>query len=112
MPRRADQTATEVQHEERISVLQRDMTAMNGRFDRHLEIYAQNGKELAAVKVGLGGVQEQLQEVALALKTLNDELGRTYVTNDRFSPVKLITYGIISIVGLGVLSAIVESVIK
>lgn len=33
-----------------IALLRQDHKELNARFDRHLEIYAQNGKELAALK--------------------------------------------------------------
>jgi len=38
------------EHVEQTRVLERDITSLNNRFDRHLEIYAKNGKELANVK--------------------------------------------------------------
>lgn len=31
-------------------IIERDLSKLSQRFDRHLEIYAQNGKELAALK--------------------------------------------------------------
>ena len=36
-----------------IARLAEDHTKLNERFDRHLEIYAQNGKELASLKVSV-----------------------------------------------------------
>lgn len=38
------------QHKEQTGVLERDLNVLGKRFDRHLEIYAKNGKELEAVK--------------------------------------------------------------
>lgn len=38
------------QHVEQTNVLERDLSSLGTRFDRHLEIYAKNGKELEAVK--------------------------------------------------------------
>ena len=34
-------------------IIERDLQKLGDRFDRHLEIYAQNGKELSGVKASL-----------------------------------------------------------
>lgn len=43
-------------------IIERDLTALGSRFDRHLEIYAQNGKELAGVKVSLDNLRTTLEQ--------------------------------------------------
>jgi citrate synthase len=50
-------------------ILERDIKAMSDRIndnvhrlDRHLEIYAQNGKELAALKVAVSSLSDTIKE--------------------------------------------------
>ena len=44
------------QHREQVSILERDVNRIGDRLDRHLEIYAQNGKELAGLKSEVAGL--------------------------------------------------------
>ncbi|MCR2833469.1 hypothetical protein [Parerythrobacter lacustris] len=98
----------EALHDAKLSELEKNALGLSIRFDRHLEIYAQNGKELAALKVAVSQVQETMQEVSTALQSL----GAHYVTNDRFLPVKSIAYGIIGTCGIATLGALLTLVIK
>lgn len=43
-------------------IIERDLTNLGQRFDRHLEIYAQNGKELAGVKVSLDNLRSTIEQ--------------------------------------------------
>lgn len=43
-------------------IIERDLTALSNRFDRHLEIYAQNGKELAGVKVAVDNLRTTIEQ--------------------------------------------------
>jgi hypothetical protein len=54
---------------EQTLILERDIKAMSDRIndnvhrlDRHLEIYAQNGKELAALKVAVSSLDSSIRE--------------------------------------------------
>ena len=117
MPRSSSQSPIEVQHEERIGVLQRDMSAMNARFDRHLEIYAQNGKELAALKVSVNQFAEIMGDLTQAVQSIGEKMvttedAKSFVTEDRFSPVRAIAYGIGGTAALAVLGSVINLVIK
>lgn len=43
-------------------IIERDLAVLSQRFDRHLEIYAQNGKELAGVKVSLDNLRTTIEQ--------------------------------------------------
>lgn len=43
-------------------IIERDLTILAQRFDRHLEIYAQNGKELAGVKVAVDNLRATIEQ--------------------------------------------------
>lgn len=49
-------------------IIERDLSRLEVRFDRHLEIYAQNGKELVALKTAVINLENSIRE----LKTLID----------------------------------------
>lgn len=42
-------------------IIERDLAVLSQRFDRHLEIYAQNGKELAGVKVSVDNLRSTIE---------------------------------------------------
>ena len=115
MPRKS----TEVQgalNTAKIGEVEKDVQGLATRFDRHLEIYAQNGKELGALKVSVGQVHESLQDLTLAVQGLSDKCAskdelKRYVTKDTFAPVKAIAYGIIGTTGFAVLAAILGTVL-
>lgn len=46
--------------EKDIGLLREDHRKMNERFDRHLEIYANNGKELAALKTVIASLEKTI----------------------------------------------------
>ena len=43
-------------------IIERDLALLAQRFDRHLEIYAQNGKELAGVKVSVDNLRSTIEQ--------------------------------------------------
>lgn len=43
-------------------IIERDLALLSQRFDRHLEIYAQNGKELAGVKVSVDNLRNTIEQ--------------------------------------------------
>lgn len=43
-------------------LIERDLALLSQRFDRHLEIYAQNGKELAGVKVAVDNLRTTIEQ--------------------------------------------------
>ena len=44
-----------------IQLLRGEQEKLNGRFDRHLEIYAANGKELSALKTEIGYLRNAIE---------------------------------------------------
>lgn len=42
-------------------IIERDLDRLGDRFDRHLEIYAQNGKELASLKSEVRSLQDMIK---------------------------------------------------
>ena len=42
-------------------IIERDLEKLNSRFDRHLEIYATNGKELASLRTSVESLRNLIQ---------------------------------------------------
>ena len=53
-----------------IQLLRGEQEKLNGRFDRHLEIYASNGKELAALKTEISHLRTAIE------RTTNEDARR------------------------------------
>lgn len=105
-----------------VTRLERDLREVASRFDRHLEIYAQNGKELAALKSEVRGnhtmlensIQQhhevllgQLTNLAEAIKTNTDN----HVSHTEFKPVKSLVYGATAIILTAVVGGLVSLVV-
>lgn len=43
-------------------IIEKDLNKLGERFDRHLEIYAQNGKELASLKTSVEGLRTAIYD--------------------------------------------------
>lgn len=43
-------------------IIERDLNKLGERFDRHLEIYAQNGKELSALKASVDALRTSIEK--------------------------------------------------
>lgn len=56
---------------EQTKIIERDLEKLAARFDRHLEIYAQNGKELAALKSSVDSLRLWLERESSELDTNN-----------------------------------------
>ena len=56
--------------------------------------------------------QITLKTIYDAVQDLRDEVKDTYVTKDEFTPVKLVTYGIVGIVLMAVGGAIISIVVR
>lgn len=46
-----------------VDMIERDVQQVNSRLDRHLEIYASNGKELTAVKIALQSLEKTVESL-------------------------------------------------
>lgn len=68
MPRAASANDITVQSATKIEALEKGVVDINTRFDRHLEIYAQNGKELAGLKVEVNLLRGEIGSVSNNLK--------------------------------------------
>lgn len=43
-------------------IIERDLQKLSDRFDRHLEIYAQNGRELSALKASVDSLRSSIEK--------------------------------------------------
>lgn len=77
------------------------MDRLESRFDRHLEIYSQNGKELAALK----------NAVATLEKSVND-LRHAVISKAEFKPIRLLAYGMVGVILTTVAGAILALILK
>lgn len=91
--------------------LERDIGMLSTRFDRHLEIYAQNGKELSGVRSSMVNLSTDIASLATALNRLEEKVDTRFVSQDQFWPVKTIVYGIVAAVLLAVMGALVSYVV-
>ena len=90
--------------DEQIKQLEKHFEQFEGRFDSHLEVYRNNGKETAGVKV-------EVKELRADIKEIKELLGNKYVTMKEFIPVRLVVYGLVGLMLAGVIGAIVSSVL-
>lgn len=86
------------QHLEQTKRIEGDLRELGKRFDRHLEIYASNGKELAAVKVEMNNLVKGIDELKHTIDESHKELKDRFVTKDTFSFYKRLTWMIIGTV--------------
>lgn len=97
--------------EKDIARLRDSMSEQSARFDRHLEIYAQNGKELAALKQE---VRSNHQAMLKAVEGLAEKLtlsNSDHVTRNEFNPVKISVYGFIGLVLTAAIAAILSLIL-
>jgi len=78
-----------------------EIREMRNRFDRHLEIYAQNGKELSALKSEVSALRDDLKGIL-----------RNVISKTEFEPIKKLAYGLVSVILLSVAGAIIALVLK
>lgn len=71
------------------------------RFDRHLEIYAQNGKELAGLKAEMAGMREDIKG-----------LFKGVVYKSEFSPVQKLVYGVVGLILVSFFGALIALILK
>lgn len=105
-------TDMDSQHKEQTMRLERDIKSLGERFDRHLEIYAQNGKELASLKTEVranhDSVVSSIRSLAEAISKNNDN----HVSSTEFRPIKMLVYGFVTIVLVAVVGGIVALVVQ
>lgn len=93
-------------------ILERDISNIGDRFDRHLEIYSQNGKELAALKTTVELARDDMKTIHKGIESLHakvdeghGQVSKRYVNKEELKPIKLIVYGAVGTV----LSAVLVS---
>lgn len=106
------------QPNDQTKILERDIANLSKkvdsqceRFDRHLEIYAQNGKELAALKTEVKNNHERLTSAIVTLTKAIEKQDSNHVTAKEFWPVKTLIYSLTGIILISVITAIVGLVV-
>lgn len=94
----------EKQSQKLTSRLEREFEHFSGRFDHHLEIYRENGKEMARLGTEVANMRSDIKEIAQSIKS-------SYVTKTEFKPIKTVVYGIIGLILTGFFSALISIVI-
>jgi|25BtaG_2_1085352.scaffolds.fasta_scaffold04318_2 gas vesicle protein len=96
--------------------LDKDIKDVRKDFNHHIEVYAENGKELAGLKSEVGGMNKRIDDIKKDIKEDINEvkklLGNNYVTVKEFLPVRLVVYGLVGILLAGIVGALVSSVIS
>jgi hypothetical protein len=59
-----------------------------------------------------GGVTASIKYIQRDIASINQKLDDKYVTKDEFEPIKRIVYGVITILGISILGAILQLVLK
>jgi predicted phage tail protein len=102
-----------------IARLAEDHAKLNQRFDRHLEIYSQNGKELAALKTKVENLDKAVQAKCDEIMTMLRENRGMYATKEEvthatamMSPIKAIVYGSVGLIITSVFGALIALVIR
>ena len=105
----------DIQHTEQTRRLEEDMRHLGNRFDRHLEIYAANGKELSAVKQNVASLDKTITEFYLSFKAhelAQKELIGQFVSKSDFATVKNIVYGAVGLILVTFMGALIALVIQ
>lgn len=71
-----------------------------------------NTKEINKMGIDLAVILSEMRTVKEDVKDVKEKLDKDYVTQDQFTPVKNIAYGLVSTILLAVVGAIVALVIK
>ena len=85
---------------ERMTRIEDDFKKLGGRFNDHLKIYAENGKEMAGLKVEIANVHEKL-----------DGFAKGFVTKQEFTPVKILVYSFVGLILASVIGSMVTMVL-
>lgn len=97
----------DIQHTEQTKRIEEDIRTVTTRLDRHLEIYAQNGKELAALKTEVANLVNGVAD----LKKVVQDASKSHVTRREFNTVRTIVYGAAGLILTGVFAAVINLVI-
>jgi len=78
-----------------------ELKNLRDRFDRHLEIYSQNGKELAGLKAEVSGLRQDIRGISEGM-----------IYKVEFKPVQRFVYGAVALALTALFSALFALVIK
>ena len=76
------------------------------------KITENNTKEINSLTTNIAVILNKVEYIEREVKGINTKLESDYVTQDQFTPVKNIAYGLVSTILLAVVGAIVALVIK
>lgn len=76
------------------------------------KITANNTKEINGLTTNVAVILSEMKTVKDDVREIKDKLEKDYVTEDEFTPVKNIAYGLVSTILLAVIGALVALVLK
>ena len=76
------------------------------------KITSTNTKEINNLTTNVAVILSEMKTVKEDVKDIKDKLEKDYVTQDQFTPVKNIAYGLVSTILLAVIGALVALVLK
>ena len=76
------------------------------------KITENNTKEINGLTTNVAVILSEMKSVKQDVRDIKDKLEKDYVTQDQFTPVKNIAYGLVSTILLAVVGAIVALVLK
>lgn len=97
--------------EREIESLGKMVHTQGNRFDRHLEIYAQNGKELSALKTEMKSMGKNLVDALSQIRSSIEKQEKLHVSRTEFLPVKKVVYGFVSVVLVTVVGALLTFIV-
>lgn len=76
------------------------------------KITENNTKEINSLTTNVAVILSEMTSVKNDVREIKDRLEKDYVSQDQFTPVKNIAYGLVSTILLAVIGALVELVLK
>ena len=76
------------------------------------KITQNNTKEINGLTTNVAVILSEMKTVKEDVKDIKEKLDKDYVTQDQFTPVKNIAYGLVSTILLAVIGALVALVLK
>ena len=92
-------------------IIERDLDRLALRFDRHLEIYAQNGKELAGVKASVDALSGKINQVGSGEESNTKRISKLEINVAKIAVRSGIYAGLFSAVSSGVVLLMIEKFI-
>lgn len=72
-------------HEEQVKHIDRKVDELEDRFDRHLEIYANNGKELAGLKVEVASMKKAIENLTQQISAVGSDVKAIVKTMNEYT---------------------------